>query len=355
MQHFSKVAIFIFILLFLLSGCSQKDKGYALPEFKKVEQASFEIIGEELLGVNASTNLLPYKSYLILVAYDASNKNCLHIFDKNGKPVISTVRIGRGPGEILFPGNPSFDRENGILTFFDLIGKKTLAIDINLLSESGQLIDSIIEEYRELSYPTLSRLTNKGRVDFNGVLPLGKDTGPRFVYVDYTTNDTLTFNDYPLKFGDDAWDKYYMYDTNTMMELSPKGDKMAICSQWCGILETFSIGSEFKLISTSYFAEPKYSGQKNGGGMIISDEAILVFNDIYTTDKELLCAYDGGQRGQSIPGNWYNKIAIFDWKGKPIKEIITDKRIEQLCMTQEGQIFALVNNALGECYLAKLP
>ena len=145
-----------------------------------------------------------------------------------------------------------------------------------------------------------------------------------------------------------------MYDPNTILELSPKGDKMVVCSHWCGILETFEIGADFKLLSTSYFAEPKYSGGKNGEGMTLADDLVWVFNDIYATDSQLYCAYDGESRALK-KRDLYNKIAVFDWKGHPINEIITDKRIEQICLDQDGKFFALVENDLGESFLAKLP
>lgn len=344
------------VLLLSTASCNVREKtGYALPKFAVQEESCFEILGEELFGINATTDLIPYKEWLIVVAYNAVNKECLHVFDKEGKAVKSAVKIGRGPGELLFPVNTSFDRDKGILTFFDNIGKKTLEIDIREWVESGQIEEAILNEYRELGYPTLSRLTPKGRMDFNGVLPLGKDNHQRFIYVDYSTNDTLTFNSYPASLSNDPWALFYLYDANTMMEMSPNGNKMVVCSNWCGILETFSIESEIEPISISYFIEPKYQGDKNGGGMELTDETVFAFSDIYVTDSLLFCGYDGESTQEADRGTWFTKVAVFDWEGNPLKVIKTDKRIEQIAIDDDGRIFALISTRSGEVYLAMLP
>ena len=357
MWRLARTISILSVLLLCDLGCSpSQHNGYSLPKFAVKDRASFVIVGEELFGINSSVDLIPYKEWLILVAYNAENENCLHLFNKNGELIKSAIKIGRGPGELLFALNASFDKEQGIITFFDInIGKKTLAIDIDSLVESERFEDAILAEYRELHYPLLSRLTSKGRMDFNGVLPLGKDTGPRFVYNDVSTNDTLTYDAYPALLGDDIWDRFYLYDANTMMEMSPKGDKMAICSRWCGVLETFTIESGIDPISTSYYVEPRYLGDRNGGGMDLTDETVFAFADIFATDSLLYCGFDGESTPATNRSMWFTKVAVFDWEGTPLKEIQTDKRIEQICVDEDGRVFALISGDSGEFFLARLP
>lgn len=356
MWRFARTIFALSVLLLCYLGCTPfKNNGYSLPKFAVKDQSDFDILGEELLGINSSVDLIPYKDWLILVAYNAENQKFLHIFNKKGKLIKTAIKKGRAPGELLFAVNTSFDREQGIITFFDNIGGKTLAIDICLLVESERFEDAILAEYRELHYPLLSRLTSRGRMDFNGVLPLGKDTGPRFVYNDFTTNDTLTYEAYPALLGDDLWDRFYLYGANTMMEMSPKGDKMAICSRWCGILETFTIESGIEPISTSYFVEPRYRGDRDGGGMDLKDDAVFAFTDIFAMDSLLYCGFDGESSPATDRSMWFTKVAVFDWEGTPLKVIKTDKRIEQICVDEDGQVYALVSGNSGEVYLAKLP
>ena len=104
-------------------------------------------------------------------------------------------------------------------------------------------------------------------------------------------------------------------------------------------------GGELRNIATKYFIEPDFTLEGDYSNLIAS------FCDLYATDEVLLAAYGG----ETEFGTGINNIAIFDWKGNPLKLIRTDHRIERLCLDSEGNaLYAVVHDSEGRPFIGRI-
>lgn len=79
-------------------GCDEQAAGYAFPEFKETVEAEFEIISNELFGLNAISDIAVHDSAVIVTAFSLEDGKILHLYDKNsGSPLMHTLNYGRVP------------------------------------------------------------------------------------------------------------------------------------------------------------------------------------------------------------------------------------------------------------------
>ena len=152
MRHIHSLAILLkgAILLSLVAvfpGCKGDRPGvYSPPKFKETVEEEFEIVSDEIFGVNAISDMEVYGSKVIVCALNPEDGTIMHIYDKeSGEPLMHTLNYGRGPKELLFLSNISFLQESGTMVFFDIIASKRLDIDVDGLMEHG--LDAVEEVY----------------------------------------------------------------------------------------------------------------------------------------------------------------------------------------------------------------
>ena len=134
-------------LAVVFSGCGGDRPGvYSPPKFKETVDAEFELVSDEIFGVNAIPDMVVYGSKVIVCALNQEDGTIMHIYDKeSGEPLMHTLNYGRGPKELLFDANISFLQDSGTMVFFDIIASKRLDIDMDGLMEHG--LDAVEEVY----------------------------------------------------------------------------------------------------------------------------------------------------------------------------------------------------------------
>ena len=334
------------VLLFVLSGCGGDRPGvYSPPKFKETVEEEFEIVSDEIFGVNAISDMEVYGSKVIVCALNPEDGTIMHIYDKeSGEPLMHTLNYGRGPKELLFLSNISFLQESGTMVFFDIIASKRLDIDVDGLMEHG--LDAVEEVYWPSRLWNLRNIAlENGSLHTYNISYLQRDTSSveRIELCDRNGNIISTYNEFPVI--DDDRKRFMMYN-NELIAVSPDEEKFAITSTLGGILETFSMkGGELRNIATKYFIEPDFTLEGDYSNLIAS------FCDLYATDEVLLAAYGG----ETEFGTGINNIAIFDWNGNPLKLIRTGHRIERLCLdSEDNALYAMIQDSEGRPYIGRI-
>ena len=348
------------VLLFVLSGCGGDRPGvYSLPEFKETVEEEFEVISDEIYGVKVISDMVVYGSKIIVCASNLEDGTILHIYDKeSGEPLMHTLNSGRGPKELIYPGNMSFNEDSGTMVFFDIIASKRLDIDMDGLMEHG--LDAVEEVYWPSRLWNLRNIALKnGSLHTYNISYLQRDTSKvmRLEMRDRYGNILSAYNEFPVIDNDR---KRFMMYTNEIIAVSPDEEKMAIASSLGGILETFSLkNGEIRNKATKYFIEPDFSIE---GNRYNYDNLLDCFSDLYAEDDVIYAAYGGEVRmsenrnrppeEQSLS---YRNIAVFDWEGRALKKIRTDYRIERLCLDKgENTIYAVIKDTEGRAYIGRI-
>lgn len=339
------------VLLFI--GCSPGEKQYRTPTFETKHDARFEkLTGEELYSI--IRDIWVYKSYLLV--YGFKDNYQLHLYDKSsGKEIMSTIVVGRGPKEMYGIDCMHLDFETGHFTAYDYNQNKKLTFQIDSLVKNG--FDAIYEQ--RYGSPVWCRTT----VPLHGKELVIKNPGrnakdtvgvSRFEIRDDAGNIVARNDMFPIEDRDVRFNVY----NESRVSVSPDQTKLAIGTIWGGILETYSLDEGIRHLSTGYFTKPDIIAGNAPG---FTDETILGFADIYATNDLIYTSYDGIQKAKGlmdIPSEkrplQYNRIAIFDWHGHGLEEIVTDYNVLNLCVDTDGTIYAAIYDNDGRFHIGKI-
>lgn len=84
--------------------------------------------------------------------------------------------------------------------------------------------------------------------------------------------------------------------------------------------------------------------------------------DVCATDTRVYAAWGGDvalQPNERLPESEraipVNKIDIFDWNGKPLRRIVTDYRIDHMCVdSEERNIYAILRDPEDSYYIGRV-
>ena len=345
--HYSSAILLKGVLLLSLvavfPGCKGDRPGvYSPPKFRETVEEEFEIVSDEIFGVNAIPDMVVYGSKVIVCALNQEDGTIMHIYDKeSGEPLMHTLNYGRGPKELLFDANISFLQDSGTMVFFDIIASKRLDIDVDGLMEHG--LDAVEEVYWPSRLWNLRNIAlENGSLHTYNISYLQRDTSSveRIELCDRNGNIISTYNEFPVI--DDDRKRFMMYNNEIIA---------VITSTLGGILEIFSMkDGELSNIATKYFIEPDFSIE---GNFYNYDNLIYSFCDLCATDDAIYAAYGGESDFKSSTG--CHNIAIFDWNGNPLKLIRTGHRIERLCLdNEENTLYAMIQDSEGRPYIGRI-
>lgn len=352
-----KVAMLL-SLVAVFPGCKGDRPGvYSPPKFKETVEEEFEVISDELFGLVVS-DIIVQGSQIIVCGSSQEDGKIIHVYDKeSGEPLMHTLNSGRGPKELIFPGNISFHQDTGTMFFVDLFGAKRLDVDVDRLVEEG--LDAIEEIYWPISKWGRHHIILKdGSLSFNNVSLPQKDTSDtRRLELRDTAGDLISaYDKFPAI--DEEWKRDMMY-INDYVAVSPDEEKFAVVTSLGGILETFSIkDGELKNIATKYFVEPDFSMTKSKVGEVYSvsydyDNLVKSFGDLYVTNDAVYAVYGGDRMFTSRTGS--DNIAVFDWKGNPQKLIRTDYRIVTFFLDEEeNTVYAVIWDSEMRPYIGRI-
>lgn len=338
----------------LLTGCSGHEQSrYMLPRFPSVENKTFEIISGPLM-YTMSSSIQESGQYLIVMAADADLHAYCHIFDKQGSLLGYTFHRGRARSEIVGLSGDLFV-SGGRVTYVDRMKQSSLSFDIEELLSRGNVA---VEEYAEpLSRWEDSRIiTRDYQVSYAKLSPVaqtGDEVINRITVLDQNENVVATDNTYP---EEDEWKNWA--DTYHL-SVSPDGSKLVIVPSWSGTMELFDLPDLHRRY-TGYFAPQEF--ESKNGGVGFTDRTALMFTDVCATDTRVYAAWGGDvalQPNERLPESEraipVNKIDIFNWHGKPLRRIVTDYRIDRMCVdAKERNVYAILRDPEDNYYIGRV-
>lgn len=353
----------VLLLLFTLAGCTGKAGGgkYSLPVYDKEMTSEFEVMTDELIGLNLIRDLYVYKSYIIVVSASLKDWKLIHIYDKeSGDPVLDIIDRGRGPKEYNLGRICDFDDNTGVMKIYEPEEGKVIRFQADSLLAYG--LDAV-SSY-SLQLPTSSPVFVSEIADGKTLVVSttgSTESDERIGIWDEMWNQVSVYDNYPeLDLGDD--EKFFVFH-DISFAMSPGKDRFVTGTSWGGILEVFSIGDGIRKTYSGYYVEPTLDLSPEG---FISpwpnENTILGFNDIFATSSRLYTVFDGKtaslqllEKSPSERELIYTGVSIFDWDGHALKRINTDYRIERLYADEdEGMLYALVQDRLGRSYLGRI-
>ena len=349
-SFFASLTLLAVSMFFTCCGVKNEKSGFKKPAFPVKETAEFTVITDELIGINAVSDLLCGDNWICVYAYDAENQCNMHLFDKSGKKLFSVLRTGRGPNEVLFPLTTSFDIESATLDIFDATASKNITVHMDsLLASDGKSGISSINELD--SYPEKLKIWPGHRLEGRAV----KKEGHKRLTLLNDFGDTLsTYDSFPEIENKDILPRLYTF--HSWFELSPDFTKLATASCGGEILETFSLSEKISNISTGYFIEPDVNLEEGSFPYAFNERTVFGFSDLFVDNSLIYTAHDGKTLAKSKDidkRSLFSRIAIYDWNCNPVKEIQTDYRIERICVESDSdKMFAVVKDNDSKTYLA---
>lgn len=329
-----------------ITGCgSSPEEEYAQPKFKKERTATFEPITEEL-PIALVRDMDVYGPYLVVVGY--LDNQMVHIYDKqNGELRGSAVRLGRAANEILHTDCVTLDPQTGTLRVYDFQSRKRLSMQIDsLLAQGPVVIESQPYELAGAAGRAAIPLHGKELV-INNKAPkyAGTEVINRFVLYDDQGRQLATADNFPIEDPDLRFKVY----NEAYYTVSPDRSRFAIATIFGALLETYSVKNGIEQIAVGRFARPDLDSRKE----------LVGFSDLYATDRKIYTAYDGVHNLQQLIESGerplqYHKVCVFDWKGRPLEQITTDRNICKMCIDEGRILYAAIFDERYRFYLAKI-
>lgn len=335
-------------------SCTQGGIAYKQPVFPVEEQARFILLTGEL-DYGVIEDIWETESYIVTLASEKRTHNFCHIYDKHtGELLGETFHRGRGPGEIM-AGYGTFEVHNGTVRYFDFTKNSVFRFSVDSLLQQGS---GAVEELKgDFLYGQRYRGTT-GNYDVHLFIASGAEGDdairePRLKVTDKSGSVVSENDNYPEE------NQLANFANTYYVSLSPDGTKCAIVPCWSAVLELYDV-PDLQPRHIGYFAGQEYECPT--GNIKMTEKTVLHYADIYATDKSVYLA-SGGEVpvlvNQSLPEEerklLCDKIDIFNWKGRPLRRIVTDYRICKLCVDAGGKhVYAIVQDRMGTSYLAYL-
>ena len=353
----------VLLLLFTLAGCTGKAGGgkYSLPVYDKEMTSEFEVMTDELIGLNLIRDLYVYKSYIIVVSASLKDWKLIHIYDKeSGDPVLDIIDRGRGPKEYNLGRICDFDDNTGVMKIYEPEEGKVIRFQADSLLAYG--LDAVSSYSLQLptSSPVfVSEIADGKTLVVSSTGSTGSDE--RIGIWDEMWNQVSVYDEYPeLDLGDH--EKFFAFH-DISYAMSPAKNRIATGTMWGGVLEIFTIEDGIRKTYSGYYVEPTL-GLSEGGFISPwpNENTILGFNDIFATSSRLYTVFDGKtgflqllEKSPSERELIYTGVSIFDWDGHALKRINTDYRIDRLYTDEsEGVLYALIRDQQMRSYLGRI-
>lgn len=252
---------------------------------------------------------------LLIISSTPEKAECIHLFNKNSfKHILSTGRIGGGPGEITNMGLGCIDKSNGVIWYRDL-GRK-------ILWEFK--IDEVLAQSNFLPINSLPLPKNKFFIWFfpekNNMFSFANPDQDILISFFNHQGELVDSLDIPdrLNVYDKLNENTRMYTATYLYRAHPVKKQYAIAYRMADVVAI--IDPQGHIISKAWgpgkiLENPKY-GESN---YIETNEHIVV------SDKLIYCLYLGVKslemKGGEIFVNHPKKLHIYDWKGEPVAKI----------------------------------
>jgi hypothetical protein len=310
------------MFVFLLSGCSVQED-IKFESYRDIELFSMKY--PDLIGI--PLEILKKDNYLIIA--DFRGDSLVSVFDIENNRIYKMASVGKGPGEVMPPVTMQLQDDKLLIH-----SRGNNIFYCTHLSEAGKnktVLNKLFDAPSQTS--RICMLTGQKYVS-SGYFP-----NHRYALLDSTGSISRTFGEFP-----DFWheEKHIPDDAKAMFHQSslhknPRRPLFATIASH--VLEIWEYGED-TVQRVSRIQLGTYQYRHKTGNMVTVDR-------IRPTLRGVTSATCNGNYIYAVCHNEEEKseIWIFDWTGKPVKCLRTDKDICTLCVDEEMQTaYCIVNN-----------
>lgn len=349
---YSSIFITAAVAVTVAVGCGgNSSDSYKPPTFKDVGEVKFSLVAYEPLW-NWASKIIRVDDLLVVSEYQRDSvETFLHVFDTAGSKIADYLNMGRGPNEITFPPFSLYSEGSSI--FFYDYGQN---LDYELILEDHGKRALLNSRYVQVEDPiSLSQnfRINDNYLRYHTVSPQEDPAEiPRLTLEDADGNILSAIYTSPFD-GEDPMVKFRLGAQGYSLALSPDKKRFVMTYNGAGVIEIFSVSDDS--IKEDYlrrYFQPKFTVK--GYDVLPKDDAVRGFGGPCATDSYILIPFDGSKYGEKKE-LIYSDIAVFDWKGRPVKLLKTDYSVGPITYSEsEGVIYSVIRDKFRNAYIGKL-
>jgi hypothetical protein len=300
------------ILVIIVVYSCKRDQTIEFSSFPKTFELKGTKVKDELYFKGGAVDIF---DSLLIISSTPEKTECIHLFNKNSfKHILSTGRIGGGPGEITNMGLGCIDKTKGIIWYRDLGRKILWEFKIEeVLSKPDFLPVNYLplpkEKFFIQFFPEENNLFSYANPDQDVLISFFNHKGELL--------DSLNIPD-QLNVYDKLNEDTRMYTSTYLYRKHPLKKLYVIAYRMADVVAVIS--SQGHIISKTLgpgkvMENPRY-GENN---YVETNEHIVV------SDKLIYCLYLGVKNLEMTEGeisvNHPKELHIYDWKGEPVAKI----------------------------------
>ena len=323
-------SLFTIIILYSCNLTNNKQENEKVIH-ENIQKLNGHIVNSSLM-MNIARDIQIYNDYLVIRTF--SDNKFLYILNKNtGDIITSLAPQGEGPNETIEMSDQIQIDKNGNLSWFDYAKKRLFICNLDSITNSSTNYANInFNEYNGNIDLVLRLNQNKYLVSLGDAFSESNKT-KRYAIFD-STKINSTYLGFPIikNSSRNLNDTYLNYRTSQHLALAPSQQKFAVAEIYGSILEIFQLTDSIKLNSIHSFSDYK------------KDE-LHGFVDLCATESYIYAIKIDSNMNGADKNNKYNKIMVFDWKGKYIKTYETDYNLLTLDVDENSNyIYSIGQN-----------
>ena len=313
--------VVLIIVLIMAGACSGHDvRPYSPPDFpERGFLQSHRLTGS--LQMQYPLSILAVQDYIYVLG--SVGDTFVRIYDRvSGEFVRSAVRRGRGPGELLMPGNMYYDNETGTICIYDI---RQMRLQKYAAGPDMEYTGSLDFGWTGNSIRNAWQITENISV-VNGQTGMDAGKQGRLQLLSADNRIVGSWNMFPI--GDKIQRRTYF---NTVFTMSPDRTKLAEGTLFGAILETFDLREAgIAGHGCRMFYPP--SIETRGGVVLDTPETVFGFPSLCSTDEYVYGVFINGKNPDD-----FNNISVFDWEGNEVATYETDCNVLRICCSSEDK------------------
>lgn len=334
------IALTLYVtLLLIISGCRNSQSQSSSSLFAELDSIEWTIINDnEILPI---PNDIVVSDSLIYVL-GLMDGSWLHLFDKNtGELIGNQILQGQGPDEIINALDISLTSDNE-LAIYDVNDQRIKLFGVNTytVTESYDLKSIFRSVWNAYALKDGNFLV-KAPSFMENESPVRS-----FSIVNSKTNQIeSTYNQLPEEFKEEPMSLMVQSD----LAIAPDGKHFVSVTTRGGTIEIFSIQGDEIQETFSAIPFPVEFIEINGIKQLDAN-TVLGFISAAADNDFWVSSYCGTNNDDDA-----NKIGIWNWDGKPLKGLVTDKMILKLALDPDSKIlYGLLADKEGDFSLGMI-
>ncbi|MBQ4162649.1 MAG: hypothetical protein IJD84_07205 [Parabacteroides sp.] len=320
-----------FAAIAIVAGCNSP-KIDTLSRFESVFPIKSQRLNVDSYKIKSFGKMRMVDSENCIVKENSRSESLIDLIFFKRDSIIPFAKLGNGPNEFIMPRIIQTNKENDV-EIYDIHKKQLVTQKL-----SGEIVCS-----QNIKYQSLSLIkVNEGFV-LSGNIGDRNFENKRYTLLDKDGEYIDSFGFFP----DDQIDCPYdikMFAYQGWMVYNSELNRFASVSFSGSILEIYQLQNNPSLIRKYHDLYPMYRNKSiaKTKGIQYTEENIIGYVDIYSTNKYIFTLYSGSQLNKKNNEEMHHamtsqNILVFDWNGDCVCRLISDKPLFNICVSEDNK------------------